>query len=108
MGRKGKDTSNAAQNQRLNVMSPVLELSNAKTAFEKRWSSISATQVKALCDSTRNQLHEHYHAQYRYRPLVGIRIVFRPLFVWYSAVHGVDWQKSRHVTTDLQKCSPRC
>jgi hypothetical protein len=40
MGRNNKDASNAAQRQRVSVMSPVLELLNAPTAFGKHWSSI--------------------------------------------------------------------
>jgi hypothetical protein len=60
MGRNNKDASNAAQRQRLSVVSPVLELSNAPTAFEKHWSSISATIAPSRA-ATRAFPHANRH-----------------------------------------------
>lgn len=108
MGRNNKDATDAAQRQRLNVMSPVLELLNAPTAFEKHWSSMSATQVNALCHDTTKQIHEHYHAQYRHRLSTNTHIVFSHLFGWQSAAFEVDCKRARYARTELQSCSPRC
>jgi hypothetical protein len=76
MGRNNKDTSNAAQIRSLNIISPALELSNAKTAFEKHWSSIFATIAPPRA-ATRAFPHANRH---RLPP--NIRDVFHRLFAW--------------------------
>jgi hypothetical protein len=86
-GRNSKDESSASQHQRLNVISPILELWNAKNPFESCGSGNPATQVESLCEYTTKQRQKHCHSHHHYRlPLNSCTVVHR--YVSGSRLHA--------------------